>query len=173
MKKITLLALACCILMAGQAFAASGLYLGLQLGPEFMTDDDSGLDDAVAYGIYGGYNLDQLLSLEASLTRSTHDAEHHDDIEIDNTALLFGPRLNARLAGGVNLYGGAGLGMYFLDLEGDSETETGLYIGAGVEFPIQSNVNLGLDLKYHAMFDSDDTIDSDLVTLMVRVGFNL
>ncbi|OQC29419.1 MAG: hypothetical protein BWX71_00124 [Deltaproteobacteria bacterium ADurb.Bin072] len=172
MKKITLLALACCILTAGQAFAASGLYLGLQLGPEFITDDD-GYDDAIAYGIYGGYNLDQLLSLEASLTRSNHDPEHNDFNDIDNTALLFGPRLNAQMARGVNLYGGAGLGMYFLDWDDDSETETGLYIGAGVDFPIQSNVNLGLDLKYHAMFDSDDTIDSDLVTLMVRVGFNL
>lgn len=175
MKKICMItAVLCALISAGPALAASNVYVGVQLGPEFLTDDDNGLDDAFAYGVYGGYRLDRLLSLEASLTRATHDAERHSDVEVDNTALLFGPRLDANAGRGVNLYADAGLGMYFFDPdEGDSENETGLYLGAGVEFPIQSNVKLGLDFKYHAMFDSEDSIDSDLVTLLFRLGFDL
>lgn len=178
MKKVFVLPALCCMLLtAGTALAANPLYLGIQLGPEFITDDDSGLDDAVAFGVYGGYRLDYLLSLELSLTSASHDADHHSDVELDNTALLFGPRLNAGVGRGATLYAGAGLGIYFFELDtpvgDDDETETGLYLGAGMEFPIQSNVKLGLDFKYHAMFDSDDSIDSDLLTLMFRVGFDI
>lgn len=174
MKRACIIVFLCAVLAAGSASAADNLYLGVQLGPEFITDDHNALDDAAAFGVYGGYRLDQLISLEGSLTYANHDAEHHSDMEIDNTALLFGPRLNAKAGRGVTLYAGAGLGMYFFDADhGDDETETGIYLGAGVEFPLQSNVDMGVDFKYHALFDSDDSIDSDLVTLLVRVGFDL
>ncbi|HOS96940.1 MAG TPA: hypothetical protein PLU54_04735, partial [Deltaproteobacteria bacterium] len=96
MKKVLVLTALCCMLLtAGPVLAARPLYLGIQLGPEFITDDDSGLDDAVAFGVYGGYRLDELLSLEMSLTSASHDADRRSDVELDNTALLFGPRLNA------------------------------------------------------------------------------
>jgi len=152
------------------AQASDNWYGGIQLGPEFLTDDhDGAIDDAFAFGAYGGYRFDRQLSLEASLLTANHDAPGHYDVNI--TSVLFGPRLSAPVNKNLILYGGVGLGLYFIDPDYDSsDTDLGLYFGGGMEFPIQSNLRLGLDFKYHATFD-DDTIDSDLLTLLFRVGF--
>jgi opacity protein-like surface antigen len=125
-------------------------------------------DDA-CLGVYGGYHFDRLLSLEASLTTASHDGP--GGYELDVTSLLIGPRLTGQVSRNLNLYGGVGLGFHFLDPEwGDDDTETGMYLGGGIEFPLQNNINLGMDLKYHVIFD-DDEMDSDLVTLLLRLGF--
>lgn len=177
MKQLSIItAVAMLLLCAGQLRAADNLYAGIQLGSEFLTDSHDDVDDAVAFGIYGGYRLDRMVSLEANLTTATHDIDGPGDAEISVTSLLFGPRLTGQAGRSVNLYADAGLGIYYLDYEysvyDDSDTEMGLYLGAGMEFPLQRGINMGLDFKYHVLFD-DDLIDSDLVTLLVRVGFNL
>jgi opacity protein-like surface antigen len=154
---------------------ASNWYVGLELGPQFLTSDDGdNVDNALAYGIYGGYRFDRMLSLEAALTTGEHDVDGGGDLTI--TSILFGPRLSSQVSKNLVIYGDVGFGIYPIDYErrfyDDSETETGIYLGAGMEFPLQQSIRLGLDFKYHALFD-DDTIDSDLVTLMFRVGFDL
>ena len=169
-------AVAVLLLSAGPLHAADNLYAGIQLGSEFLTDSHDDMDDAVAFGIYGGYRLDRMVSLEANLTTATHDIDGPGDAEISVTSLLFGPRLSSQAGRSVNLYADAGLGIHFLDYEysvyDDSDTEMGIYLGAGMEFPLQRGINMGLDFKYHILFD-DDLLDSDLVTLLVRVGFSL
>lgn len=177
MKKISVISIvALVLLMSGPLHAVDNWYAGIQLGAEALTDSDDDVDDAVAFGVYGGYHLDRLVSLEANLLTATHDIDGFGDPEIDITSVLFGPRLSAQAGRNVSLYAGAGLGIYFLDYENrdydDSETETGLYLGAGMDFPLQRGITMGLDFKYHLLFD-DDMIDSDLVTLLVRVGFDL
>ena len=154
------------------AHAESNLYAGLQLGPEFLTDDDdNSLDDAFAFGVYGGFRFDRQLALEASLTTASHDGDGH--YELDVTSLLFGPRLSGQINRNMNIYGGVGLGIYFLDYEwgpyDDSDTEPGMYLGGGIEFPLQNNIKVGMDFKYHVIFDNE--IDTDLMTLLLRVGF--
>ena len=151
------------------AHAVNNWYAGIQLGPEFLTDDYNGrLDDAFAFGAYGGYRFDRQLALEASLTTASHDGDYHTELNV--TSLLFGPRLTGQINKSMNVYGGVGLGIYFLDPEWvDSETESGMYFGGGIEFPLQNNIKLGMDLKYHLIFDNE--IDTDLITLLFRVGF--
>ncbi|HQI01339.1 MAG TPA: porin family protein [Deltaproteobacteria bacterium] len=159
-------------LQAAGLCADSG-YLGIQLGPQFLTSEDD-VDTAAAFGIYGGYRFDKLLSLEASLTTGNHDVDPGGDLTI--TSILFGPRLSQQVDRSLVVYAGAGLGIYPIDYDGylfdDSETETGIYLGAGVEFPLNGNFKAGLDLKYHVLLD-DDTIDSDIVTFMVRLGLDI
>jgi opacity protein-like surface antigen len=151
------------------AHAANNFYAGIQLGPEFLTDNgDNSLDDAFAFGAYGGYRFDRQLALEASLTTASHDGVGNSELNV--TSLLFGPRLNGQINNNMNVYGGVGLGIYFLDPKwADSETESGMYLGGGIEFPLQNNIKLGMDLKYHLIFDNE--IDTDLMTLLFRVGF--
>lgn len=161
------------IALLSPAYGANNFYAGVQLGSEFLTDDgDNSLDDAFAFGAYGGYRFDRQLSLEASLTTASHDGAGSSELNV--SSLLFGPRLTGQVSPSLNVYGGVGLGLYFLDYEwgpyDDSDTETGMYLGGGIEFPLQNNIRLGMDLKYHAIFD-DDEMDSDLVTLLLRLGF--
>ena len=152
--------------------AANNFYAGIQLGEEFLTDnDDNNLDDAFAFGVYGGYRFDRQLALEANLTTASHEGGHNSELNV--TSLLFGPRLTGQINPNMNVYGGVGLGIYFLDYEwgpyDDSETESGMYLGGGVEFPLQNSIKLGIDFKYHLIFNDD--IDTDLMTLLFRVGF--
>ena len=153
--------------------AANNFYGGIQLGPEFLTDNgDNSLDDAFAFGVYGGYRFDRQLALEASLTTASHDGDHNSELNV--TSLLFGPRLTGQINPNMNVYGGVGLGIYFLDYEWGryhhSDTESGMYLGGGIEFPLQNNIKLGMDFKYHVIFDNN-SVDSDLMTLLMRVGF--
>jgi opacity protein-like surface antigen len=67
-----------------------------------------------------------------------------------------------------------GFGIHFLDYQygpyDHSDTEAGMYLGAGMEFPLQNNIKLGMDFKYHALFNNDP-VDSDFITLLLRIGF--
>jgi hypothetical protein len=149
---------------------ANNWYAGLQLGPEFLTNNsDNNWDDAFAFGVYGGYRFDRQLNFEGSLTTASHNGSGDSDITI--TSLLFGPRITAPVNRNLNLYGDVGLGIYFLDPSyGDSDTEGGLYLGAGMEFPLQQGIKIGMDFKYHVLFDNHP-LDSDLITLLFRLGF--
>jgi hypothetical protein len=158
------------LVMQTPVHGANNWYAGLQLGPEFLTNNtEDNWDNAVAFGVYGGYRLDRQLSLEGSLTTASHDGRGDSDLTI--TSLLFGPRLTAPVNRNLNLYGDAGFGIYFLDPdEGNSRSEGGIYLGAGLEFPLQQGIKIGMDFKYHVLFDNHP-LDSDLVTLLFRLGF--
>ncbi len=96
--------------------AANNFYAGIQLGPEFLTDNGNNrLDDAFAFGAYGGYRFDRQLALEASLITASHDGDYNSELNV--TSLLFGPRLTGQINPRMNVYGGVGLGIYFLDYE--------------------------------------------------------
>ncbi len=165
----------------GTGICADKGYIGLQFGPQFLTDDDHGdADNALALGIYGGYRVDRNISLEASLNTASHDIDHGGDLTV--TSLTFGGRLNGKIDQNLVVYAGAGLGIYPIHYDhhwyhdnyygSHSETEAGLYLGGGLEFPIQKNLRIGLDLKYNALFD-DDTLDSDIFTMMIRLGIDI
>lgn len=178
MKKVLIGAM---LVMAGvfvsaQAHCASKGYVGVQVGPEFVTDSDTNLDTAVALGVYAGYRIDNLMSLEANLTTADHDYDAPGDAGVEVTSILFGPRVNGRTASGVIVYAGAGLGIHFLDFEhrtgDDTETVSGIYMGAGMDVPLKRGMALGVDFKYHVLFDHDD-LDSDIATVLIRLGFDL
>lgn len=174
-KVTTCLMLLALLPLALPLHAASRIYLGVQAGPEFVTDSDSDLDTAFAFGVYGGYRVDRMLSIEASLTTADHDFNGHGGSDVEVTSILLGPRLNAYMNGGTRLYAGAGFGLHFIDFDhrpgDDTETSGGIYMGGGIEVPLRKTMNLGIDLKYHVPFDDD--LDSDLVTLLFRLGFDL
>lgn len=155
------------------AHALNNWYVGIQLGPEFLTNDtDNNLDNAVAFGVYGGYRMDRQLAFEASLTTASHDGIGNSELQV--TSLLFGPRLTAQVNRNLNVYADVGFGIHFLDYQygpyDHSDTEAGMYLGAGMEFPLQNNIKLGMDFKYHALFNNDP-VDSDFITLLLRIGF--
>ncbi len=182
-KTIGIICISILFVLAGltSGFCAGNGYLGIQLGPEFLTSDDHGtIDDGIGVGIYGGYRFDKTVSVEAALTTASHDVDYGGDLQI--TSLMIGPRVSGMINKDVIVYGGAGFGFYDVDYEyydhyhshvhHDTETETGLYLGGGMEILLKNKFRCGLDVKYHAMFD-DDELDSDLITLMFRVGLDL
>ena len=153
--------------------SSNNWYAGVQLGPEILSSDtEESLDDAVAFGIYGGYRIDRQLSFEGSLTTANHDGTGNSELEV--TSILFGPRISGYVNQNVEIYADAGFGINFLDFKygpyDDSYTKSGLYLGVGVQFPVQKMFKLGLDFKYQALF-SDNPINSDITTLLIRFGF--
>ena len=120
--------------------------------------------------------MERQISLEASLITASHEYHiyHHGEDNIQVTSLVFGPRFSGMVGRNMEMYAGAGLGLYHIDDNpGDeNDTQSGLYLGGGIDFPLPQAMRLGLDLKYHALFDNNP-LDGDIVTLLVRLGFDL
>ena len=176
MRKVLILVTTAWVLLSPlMASAADRWYVGMLLGSEFFTSDAGDyLDDGFAYGVFGGYRLDRQISLEASLSTASHDYDVYHHGEVDVTSLVFGPRFSGMVGRSVELYGGAGLGLYHIedDPRDETDTQSGLYLGGGIDFLLPQAMRLGLDFKYHALFDNNP-LDGDIVTFVVRLGFDL
>jgi opacity protein-like surface antigen len=178
MRKVLMLVTMVWVLLAPlMASAADRWYVGALLGSEFFTSDAGDFfDDGIAYGVFGGYRLERQISLEASLTTASHEYNiyHHGKDDIQVTSLVFGPRFSGMVGRNMELYAGAGLGLYHIDDDPRDETDTqsGLYLGGGIDFPLPQAMRLGMDFKYHVLFDNSP-LDGDIVTLLVRLGFDL
>jgi hypothetical protein len=157
-----------------QASTLDKWYAGVQLGPEFLTSHtDADWDNSMAFGVYGGFKIDRHLSFEGSVTIASHDGTR--DSELDVTSVLFGPRISTYVKRNVEVYADAGIGIDFLDFTfgsyDNTDTKAGLYLGAGIAFPIKGETKLGLDLKYQTLFSDEQPINSDIITVLVRFGF--
>ncbi|HOJ15072.1 MAG TPA: porin family protein [Deltaproteobacteria bacterium] len=175
LKRLFVLAVCALAPFLSSPCEASRAYVGVQVGPEIVSDSEADLETALGFGVYAGYRIDRMLGIEASLTTADHDPDGRGADGLEITSIIVGPRINAQ-AGSARVYADVGLGLYFLDFESrvgdDTESSGGISMGAGIEVPLQRSMSLGMDLKYHVLFDDDD-LDSDLVTLMVRLGFDL
>lgn len=156
------------------------LMFGLDLGAGIFT---GGLGKTANPGVYAGVNLVYFLDRALASEISAHYAYHLDDVRSDagvgviyNTDFIpinFGARyyIDTRSAPKAiaiaNPYLAGGLGLYLRTLTPTSasagytppsggSTSFGLYIGAGIQFPIyQNHIYLGADFRYHFIFFSD------------------
>jgi len=181
-KKLLVIVQAFCLIMASSA-PAGQFTLGPCLGYNAPTGDAGRqVDDGFAFGIHAAYAVSSTASVELNAIYSSHDdvVDDRGAYTIDMWSFLIGPRLGFPWRD-MLLSFSVGLGFYTVDLRFDPEntgktprrendTESGAYIGGGIDVPLGSMVVLGFDVKYHALFNTD-VLDGDMLSTHVRVGY--
>jgi opacity protein-like surface antigen len=173
MKKIMMLCVFIgCIAFASSAAAAN--YLSVKGGIFFPAE--SGLNDGynleLAYGLDTGY-LHPNSAVELGLGYYNASRRLTDLTVIPVTATFL---FNHDPAGSFNLYGGAGVGVYFSDLEvgdfDDSDVNLGLNFVGGFNFPLSPNLAFGPELKYVVAGKHNGAkIGGLFMNLGLRLGF--
>ncbi len=149
MKKTLIFFIVACSL-AFTTSAAAANYLGVKGGIFFPAA--GGLNDGynieLAYGLNTSY-LHPNSAVEIGLGYYNADRRRTELSVIPVTATFI---INSDPGGPFNLYGGAGVGAYFSDLEvnnvDDSDVNLGLNFVGGFDFPMSPNLSLGPELKY-------------------------
>ena len=187
MKLLKILLIGALLLPVPQAImAAESWYLGVQLGQAILNGDAGNMaDDGISLGTFAGFRFNSHLSLETALLYPSHDDEVEDpgDYTIDMLSFTFGPKFSTPVGRNVELYAGGGLGIYIVDLkyapEGQPGTprkeddgESGIYGCAGINFPMKEHMRIGIDFAYHHVFENE-VLDGDMITMTVRLGFDL
>ena len=187
MKVLKVLLIGVLLLQATASIAAAqNWYLGAQLGQALLLGDSRDrVDDGISWGMFGGYRVNSHVRLDAALLYSSHDDEVQDlgDYTINILSFTFGPLFSTVVRKNVQLYGGGGLGIYVIDLTYEPEAqpgtprdetdgESGIYACAGINFPLRENRYLGIDVRYHHVFE-DELLEGDMITMLVRLGFDL
>jgi opacity protein-like surface antigen len=171
-KALMFVVLVACLAFATSATAAN--YLAAKGGIFFPAQ--SGLNDG--YNIELGYGLDTSYmhpnsAVEIGLGYYNADRRRNELTVIPVTATFL---LNHDPAGPFNLYGGAGVGAYFSDLEwdgiDDNDVNLGLHFVGGFTFPLSPNLAFGPELKYVvAGKHSGARIGGLFMNLGLRLGF--
>ncbi|MCD6571362.1 MAG: porin family protein [Deltaproteobacteria bacterium] len=184
LKRFSCVITLCLLILASfssMAYADNGFYAGAQLGYAVLTSDAaSEMDDGVSLGIFGGYMISEDISLEATAAFSRHDDEPKKcgDHSLDVISVLFGPRFIYYFKD-MRVYMDAGFGIYNCDYKyrpellpgyprDENDFESGIYGGIGMDFPISGRIHVGLDLKYHHVFDNE-LLDGDMLTPVFRI----
>jgi opacity protein-like surface antigen len=157
-------------------------YATIRLGV-FMPDDDASfLDDGLAIGGAIGHNLNRNLALEIGLDYTVTDLDddygYYEDVYVTTLGIPVTAKFIVPLANHVDLFVGAGLGLYFTDVELDDEYNDGYYhdydegvddtcLGfhtlIGADIGMNSNTALSMEVRYTELDqDSDDGYHDDL-----------
>ena len=187
MKKI-LTVLAAISLLAAFASSHAAGYVGVSFGSTSPDDDE--FDDSNGYRLTVGYNANENVSIEASLTNLgefdadddlvaalefiTGDAVDGASVEVDG--IEFALVGHAPLSDTVSIFGRAGLFMWdakykidFVDFGSFSETDDGSdpFFGAGLSFDVGSQAALRVE---YTQYEADDT-DIDFVGAGLDIRF--
>lgn len=136
---------------------------------EFRDDGfnyDIDLDAGGAFSAGGGYALPQVLDLTAQFQTATHFDVYDEAVNV--YSLTVGGRIfPLPMTTVVRPWLGAQVGWYYVDAYGDDydpfdddddehegDDSFGLNAGAGLDFPINHRVSLGVDVRYHNAFDA-------------------
>ena len=160
-----------------------------------MPDDDAGyLDTGYTLGGAIGHKFNRNFALEFGLDYTvTHfDDDYgydYEDAYVTTLGIPVTAKIIAPLSNQVDLYAGAGLGLYFTDLEYDypyddryyyehddslDETFTGYHLLVGADIRMSSYTALSMELKYTGVdedFDNDLFYDLEVGGTTASVGF--
>jgi OOP family OmpA-OmpF porin len=187
MKKILTLLATIAFLAAFTSSHAAG-YIGISFGS--TSPDEDGFDDSDGYKLTAGYNANENLSIEASLTNlGEFDA---DDDLIAELEFFSGIALNgasvevdgiefslvghAPISDTISIFGRAGIFMWdakfkvdSVSFGSDSETDDGsdVFFGAGLSFDVGSQAALRVE---YTLYDADDA-DIDFIGAGLDIRF--
>ena len=140
--------------MANMGYIKGGL--GMSFGGEFEIEDSNGafeLESSVPFFVTYGYNLSEMLAVEAELSFRNNDAEFDKDSNSESEASVMNFAVNGvftyPMGMSVTPYFGGGLtvGTYeFGSL--DSEMGIGLQVFGGASYAINNKLSIGGDLRY-------------------------
>ncbi len=165
---------------AATTFGNGQMYAGLKVG-QFYLDDDGldDLDDATAYGVYGGYKFDPNFGIEVEYVGSSDADFEFDGIDGEYDVKTYGAYGTYRYffpnAAGIYAKGKLGIAKTEVDISiddgfggsyDDSSDDTGVAGGIGLGYSI--NPDFAVELEY-ALTDSD--ADAELLTLGAHLNF--
>ncbi len=180
-KTLIALAVGSLVSVGAQAAASYGNgytgqpYAGVKVG-QFMLDDDGtdSLDDATAYGVYGGYNFDPNFGAEVEYIGSSDTDVRAGGVDGEYDVKTYGAYGTYRYYfPNTALYAKGKLGIAntkvdvnYDDGDSFSNSDTGIAGGVGLGYAVNSN--FGVEAEY-AMMDSD--ADAKLVTVGANLKF--
>ena len=180
MKRLFILAVLACALIATPAMAKEGGYLGVGLFYANMTDNDlEFLDPSIGGELRVGYSFGSI-AVEGNLIKSTHDDTDPGFDDADFTGLSIDVRFSfSQLEDPNQFYFLAGLGSYEIDGDGyelDKSGFNGLNLGVGLEHWFNEQVALDIRgvlriIEYDLPSFGD--VDGDTFTLGVGINFHL
>ncbi|NJM84587.1 MAG: porin family protein [Tabrizicola sp.] len=151
----------------------SGFYVGAQLGYADIDSNGGGLDgNGGLGGVHAGYRWDfgQFVA-GAEVDYDAADIDLGADLgTLDSVARL-------KLIGGADLgrsfvYGTAGAARADATVGGADLSDTGYFLGAGMDFAVSDQWTVGGELVQHRFSDFDGSgVDLDATTLKAKVGF--
>ncbi|ELM6647005.1 TPA: outer membrane beta-barrel protein [Vibrio vulnificus] len=159
----------------------SGFYLGGGIGTTTAFDDGVGTNDLnlisndSTYKLYGGYQFNRIVAIEAQYTRygdiySKDDADRHM-VKPESIALM--ANLGYTFDSGWRPFATVGLGRTELDFGPLSKTETSFRAGVGGEYSPKAIENLNFRVAYEVdsfMFDNGPRDDINIVLGSLYAG---
>lgn len=159
-------------------------YLSVRLGA-FMPDDDAHyLDNGISIGGALGHNLNRNFALEVGLDYTVTDLDdeygyyseatgEYEDAYVSTLGIPVTAKFLVPLSSTVDLFAGAGFGLYFTDVEiedeyydgyyyedGDRDTRLGFHALMGADVELTPNAAVTMELKYTEIDrDSDESHD--------------
>lgn len=151
----------------GSRFTLKGGYWGA---------DEEDIDDGYLFAASWMHYFTRLLAIEIEAGYIGAEADDSVvDADIFSVPLFLNGRLNAPLWI-LDIYGGAGIGTFYYDVDGSGVSEDGWLLGGqaflGASLNLADFVALGLEGKYYLTEDADD-IDAglDAFALLLTLGF--
>ncbi len=167
------------VLDAPQVYVAPGVdwtgaYAGVQLGYGDLNASGAATDEGsgVIGGLTAGYDYDfGTFVLGAGVDYDFADIDLDSGAgQLDSVA-----RLKARAgfeAGQALIYGTGGAAFADAQIGGTDFSDTGYFLGAGVEYMVNQTFSIGGEVLYHQFDDFDNTgIDIDATTVQVRAVY--
>lgn len=125
---------------------SSNFYVGANLGYSRYQEID---DSAAAYGLFGGYHINEVLAIDVGWTDLGEASDSGDKAE--SSLFQLGMLGKVPVRTDLTLYGRIGLAMWDYDFKrdpfSDSDSNTDAFIGFGADYSIsgQSAVRFGVD----------------------------
>lgn len=135
---------------------ASNLYFGAQLANASYKELD---DSSAAFGLFGGYHLNEVLSIEAAYN-DFGEAEK-GGVKVEASALSLGIVGKLPIRTDFTLLGKVGLAAWDTDASfgalKDSDSGTDVYFGIGADYDISGTSAVRFGIDTYAMDDEDIT----------------
>ncbi len=151
----------------------TGFYAGVQLGYADVDSNGAGLDGTgELYGVHAGYRRDFgqfVAGAELDFDNANVDLGAVAGDQLDDVARL-------KLIGGADLgrtlvYGTVGAARANATVGGVGLSDTGYFLGAGMDFAVSERVTVGGELMQHRFSDFDGSgVDLDATTIKAKVA---
>ncbi len=151
----------------------TGFYAGAQLGYADIDSNGAGLDgNGELYGVHAGYRWDFgqfVAGAEIDWDNADVDLGAVPGDELDDVARL-------KLIGGYDLgrsllYGTVGAARASASVGGTDLSDTGYFVGAGLDYAVSDRWTVGGELMQHRFSDFDDSgVDLDATTIKAKVA---
>lgn len=123
------------------------VYIGATLGSALYDELD---DSSVAYGVFGGFDINEILAINLGWTDYGEATSDGSKAEVSAFQVSLLGKLPIRTD--ITLFGRIGLAKWDIDVtinnQSDSDSDADIFYGVGVDYDItgQSSVRFGLDI---------------------------